>query len=331
MILKSFELSKINLEKNNYFLLYGENEGFKNDVIKKIFEEKIQENPYRYEEDEIFNNKESFFNKVLSKSFFEEKKIIIISRVTERIKELIEEIIDKQVEDIKIILNSGILEKKSKLRNFFEKNKKTICIPFYNDNAQTLNVIINNFFKSKKIPVSQQSINLLIGRCRGDRKNLQNELNKIENYSKNKKNINIEELLKLTNVAENYNVSELIDNCLSKNLSKTVNILNENNYSTEDCILITRTLLIKSKRLLKIKKEMENNKSIDETISSFKPPIFWKDKEIVKHQVKNWSTNSIENLIYQINEIELLVKKNSINSINILSDFIINEASLINN
>jgi len=187
MILKSFELSKINLEKNNYFLLYGENEGFKNDVIKKIFEEKIQENPYRYEEDEIFNNKESFFNKVLSKSFFEEKKIIIISRVTERIKELIEEIIDKQVEDIKIILNSGILEKKSKLRNFFEKNKKTICIPFYNDNAQTLNVIINNFFKSKKIPVSQQSINLLIGRCRGDRKNLQNELNKIENYSKNKK------------------------------------------------------------------------------------------------------------------------------------------------
>ena len=126
-----------------------------------------------------------------------------------------------------------------------------MCVPFYEDNNQTLNILINNFFREKKIPVSQQLINLLVERCRGSRQNLKNELNKIDSYILGKKNINLEQIIKLTNLAENYNVSELIDNCLAKNFKKTVNILNENNFSSEDCILITRTLLNKSKRLHK--------------------------------------------------------------------------------
>ncbi len=331
MIIKSFELNKINLEKNNFFLLYGENQGFKNEVIKKKFETKFDQNIYRYDEKEILDNKENFFDSITTKSFFDDKKLIIISRTTDKIKEIINDIFEKKINDITIILNANMLEKKSKLRNMFEKDKKIVCIPFYNDNNITLAKITNNFFREKNIPISQQNVNLLIERCRGDRQNLNNELNKIESFIINKKNIKFDEILKLTNLAENYNVSELIDNCLKKNHKKTINILNENIYSLEDCFLITRTLLKKSKRLLELKKKIQSNKDVDEVISSFKPPIFWKDKEDVKIQITNWSLKNIENLIYKSMNLELLIKKNSINSMNILSDFLINESKKANN
>ena len=331
MIIKSFELDKINVKSSNFYLFYGENEGYKNEVIEKIFNINISKNVYRYEEKEILDNFESFFESIQSKSFFEKEKLILISRVTDKVKNIIEEIIEKNIEDIKIVLNSGILEKKSKLRSLFEKNKNTICVPFYADSNQTLSKIINNFFREKKIIVSQEKINLLIDRCRGNRQNLRNELDKIDSFVKNKKNINIDQIMKLTNLAENYNVSELIDSYLAANFKKTINILNENNFSIEDCMLITRTLLVKSKRLYKLLLEINNNKSIEEVISSFKPPIFWKDKEIVKQQIKNWSLSRAENLIYKTNELELLIKKNSNNSINILSDFIINQPNRISN
>ena len=184
----------------------------------------------------------------------------------------------------------------------------------------------DNFFKDNKISISQQTINLLVDRCKGDRENLNNELNKIDNFLKSKKKINTEDILKLTNLAENYNTSELTDNCLAKNIKKTANILNENNYSNEDCILIIRTLLSKAKRLLKLQEEIKKNKSIDQAITNFKPPIFWKDKEIVKNQILNWSLKDIEKLIYKINDTELLVKKNSLNSLNIISDFLLSNA-----
>jgi len=331
MIIKSFETNKLNTLKQNFFLFYGENEGFKNQMISNEFEIFFKKNIYRYEEKEILNNKENFFNNITTKSFFDNERLIIISRATDKIYNIIEEIIEKNISDVKIIINCNILDKKSKLRSFFEKNKNTICIPFYADNIQTLGKLINSFFKEKKIPVSQELTNLLIDRSRGDRKNLNNELDKIDNFVRNRKNINIDDVYKLTNLAENYNVSELIDSLLVKNRKKTANILNENNYSSEDCILIMRTLLYRSKRLLKLYQILKKNKNIDAVISGYKPPIFWKEKEIVKLQLNNWSTNSVENLIYETNEIELLIKKNSTNSINILSDFIINKSIKINN
>ena len=330
MIVKSYELNKINLKKNNIYLLYGENEGLKNKVINDTFKEFLK-NTYRYDEKEILNNKENFFNTILSKSFFEAKKLIMVLRSSDKIVNIIEEILEINTEDTIIILLANILEKKSKLRSIFEKNKNIICIPFYSDNNQTLNNIANSYFKERKIPISQEIVNLLVARSRGDRLNLNNEMSKIENFTKNKKKINIDEILKLTNLAENYSVTELVDNCLAKNSKKTVNILNENNYSSEDCILIIKTLLIKAKRLNKLQNQTKNNKNIDQVITSFKPPIFWKDKEIVKEQIKNWSLKKIENLIYKINEIELLIKKNSSNSINILFDFIITQSNKTNN
>ena len=206
-----------------------------------------------------------------------------------------------------------------------------MCIPFYEDNNQTLSAIVNNFFRVNKISISPESINLIVQRCRGDRQNLQTELEKIKSFSINKKRIDTKDLLRLTNLAENYSVSELIDSCLAKNKKKTINILSENNYSLDDCILIIRTFLMKSKKLLQLVKKMEKEKNIDQVISTFKPPIFWKDKDIVKLQIKNWSYKNIENLIYDINDTELLIKKNSSNSINILNNFIINQTTIISN
>ena len=330
MIIKSYELNKIDLNDKQFFLLYGENQGHKNELIQKKFKKNLK-NIYNYEESEVLNNEEDFFSNILSGSFFENEKTIIITRASDKIKNIIEEIIEKKIDDITIVLNANILEKKSKLRSFFEKNKKTVCVPFYADNHQTLVFMANNFFKENKVLISQQAINLIVERSQGDRQNLNNELEKVKNFCKNKTKIEIKDLLRITNLAENYDVSELIDSCLAKNKKKTIHILNENNYTLDDCILIIRTFLIKSKRLLKLYQELKNKKNIDDTIASFKPPIFWKDKEIVKQQSRVWTYVSIKKLIFRISEIELLIKKNSHNSINILSDFIIEQTISSNN
>ena len=327
MILKYFEISKLNIpKKHRFFLFYGDNEGLKEETIKNLFEENYLDKIHRYEEKEILENTGNFFNSILTKSFFDNEKLIIINRATDKVKEIMEELIEKDPQDIKFILNSKNLEKKSTLRKFFEKEKKIICVPFYEDNNQTLNSIISQFFREKKIPISQQLINILIERSRGDRKNLNNELVKIESYSLNKKNIGLQEIIKLTNLADNYSASELVDHSLAKNTRKTITILNENNYSDEDNIVIIRTLLAKLKRLVKIYELVDEKNNIDQAISSYKPPIFWKDKPLVTQQIKSWEKSKLKNLIYESNEIEFLIKKNSSVGKNILSDFIINNS-----
>jgi DNA polymerase III subunit delta len=331
MIIKSFELNKIKLENYKLFLFYGDNEGLKEETIRNLFEKNYLEKIHRYEEKEILENINGFFNSVLTKSFFDNEKLIIINRATDKIRETVEDLIEKNPEDIKIILNSKNLEKKSTLRKIFEKEKSVICIPFYEDNSQTLNSIISLFFRNKKIPISQQLINILIERSRGDRKNLNNELQKIEAYSLNKKKLNHEEIIRLTNLAENYSASELVDHSLAKNTKKTVTILNENSFSDEDNIIIIRTLLAKLKRLIKIYELVDKKNGVEQAISASKPPVFWKDKPLVTQQIKSWNKDHLKNLIYKTNEIELLIKKNSSLAKNILSDFIINNSRKANN
>ena len=323
MILKSFELNKLKLNAYKFYLLYGDNEGLKEETIKNLFEKNYPNKIYRYEEKEILDNINNFFNSIFTKSFFDNEKLIIINRVTDKIRETIEDLLEKNPEDIKIILNSKNLEKKSSLRKIFEKDKSIICVPFYEDNNQTLNSIVSLFFRNKKISISQQLINVLVERCRGDRKNLNNELRKIENYSLNKKNLNLEEIIRLTNLANNYSASELVDHSLAKNTRKTVAILSENNYSDEDNIIIIRTLLAKLKRLVKIHELVEEKNNIEQAISAYKPPIFWKDKHLVTQQIRSWNEDLLKNLIYKTNEIEFLIKKNSMLAKNILADFII--------
>ena len=325
MIIKSYEINKINFDQNKLVLFYGKNEGFKNEATNNLIKEKDEVT--KYEEKEVLENINNFIESILSKSLFESEKIIIIKRVTDKILKIIDEIDSKNIEDIKIILNADNLEKKSKLRSLFEKNKKYICVPFYPDTEQTLSKLTFNFLKKKNISISQSNINLIVNKCNGDRETLLNELNKIEYFSKNGKKITAENIAKLTNLIENHGISELIDNCLAKNKKKIVNILNENNFNSEDCILITRTFLNKAKKILKLSSEFQNNKNIDLTISSAKPPIFWKDKEITKQQIYKWTPENIKQLIYKLSEIELLIKKNINNSINLITDFILYQAS----
>tara|TARA_B100001173_G_C15963201_1_gene536602 strand:+ start:199 stop:1182 length:984 start_codon:yes stop_codon:yes gene_type:complete len=326
MIVKAYDLQKFEKKNKKIFLFYGENEGYKNYLIKEVFIDNFKGEIKRFEENEVLNNFEEFISSLINKSFFEQLKLIIISRASEKIMKLIDDLIDRGINDVTIVINASILDKKSKLRSIFEKNKNLICTPFYKEDSRALFQQANIFFKNNKISVSQELINLIVERSSGDRMNLNNELNKISLFLLEKKKINIDDVIKLTNLAENYSISELADNCLSKNIKKINKIFDENIFSIDDCILIIRTLLVKTKRLLEIKKISEKNKNIEETILNYKPPIFWKDKEIVKNQISKWNLNDTEKLIYKINEIELSIKKNYYNSLNIVSDFIINTA-----
>ena len=325
MIIKSFEINKIELDKNKLVLLYGQNNGFKNDTLKNLIKSKKE--VFNYDEKEILDNSYSFLEQIVSRSLFEEEKTLIINRATDKILKIIEEIDLKKIDDVKIIILANNLEKRSKLRVFFEKHKIYLCIPFYPDNQQTLSKISYNFFKEHKITISSENINLIVNKCNGDREILQNELIKIKYFSKNKKNITAEEISKLTNLIENISISELADNCLAKNNKKIISIFNENNFSNDDSIIIIRTLLNKSKKILQLSEEFKHKKNIELVISSAKPPIFWKDKEITKQQIYKWSPESIKNLIYKLSNLEFFSKKNLNNSLKLVSDFII-EVSL---
>ena len=325
MIIKYYEANKISLDENKFLLFYGKNDGHKTEITENLI--KSRQNILTYEEKEILDNSNDFIESLISKSLFESEKIIIIKRATDKILKIFENIISKNINDLNIIINADNLEKKSKLRTYFEKDKKFVCVAFYPDNEQTLFKLAYNFLKGKKIPISSSNLNLIVAKCNGDREQLINELIKVEYYSKTGKKITSESISKLTNLNENHDVSELVNSCLIKNKKRVIHILNENNFSNEDCILITRTFLNKSKKILILSNEYEINKNIELTISSSKPPIFWKDKEITKQQLYKWTTKDIKKLIYKISELELLLKKNINNSINLVNDFILDQAS----
>ena len=321
MIIKYFEINKKKFDNYNLFLIYGENEGLKKEIIQTL-KKNFSGNIENYDEGQIISNNELFYEKLFNKSLFEKEKIIILNRCSEKICEVIEKIIDKKISDIKIILNANALETKSKLRNLFEKKKELIIIPTYKDTSIVLAEIAKKFFYNYKISISQETINLLISRCNGDRGHLKSELDKILIYMGNKKNINLEEIYKLTNLAENFSINELVDTSLSKNSQKTSEILNESNYKSEDGILILRTFLQKAKRLLSLYERQNGNVNFDSLINDYKPPIFWKDKPIVKRHLENWSKSKIKDLIVNINKTEVFLKKNSSVSLMLVFNFI---------
>ena len=324
MIIKSFELDKLNSYDFNLHLIYGNNEGIKEDIINNKYLKDFSGEVLKYEEQELLNSKDEFISSLLTKSLFETNKLIIVSRCSDKLSNLLAEILENEIAETKIIIKSSNLEKKSKLRNLFEKEKKAVCTPVYEDDSRSLNSVINIFLREQNFNLSQEIKNILIERSKGDRINLKNELIKLKNLSISKNKLSTEDVLKLSNLAENYSVFELSDNYLAKNSKKVSNILNENNYSSEDCILIIRTILNKSKRLLKIRTEIDNNSNIDQVISSFKPPIFWKEKDIIKKQAQSWSTDQVKEIIFKINDLEALVKKNTPNSMLFVSNFVSN-------
>ena len=329
MICKFYEVGKYK-EKVNFYLFYGENEGQKSETIESNFNNFTKESTYKYYEKDIIQNKQLFFENIFSKSFFENEKLIIISEVTDKILDLIIEVVEKNIDGIKIILIAKKLEKKSKIRSFFEKEKKVLIVPFYEDTTQNLITIAKRILNEKKINLSQEHLNLIIDRSQGDRISLKNELEKIIELNISKKKIELEDILKLTNLSENYSASELADNCLIKNEKKTINILNENISSNDDTILILKTFLYKLKRLRKLKQNVNQNNDIEKTINSFRPPIFWKDKEKIKQQIKIWDLNDIEEFIVDLNNTESLIKKNPQISNQIMNNMILDKIKKTN-
>ena len=330
MIIKSHDIKNY-FTKNSIFLFYGENDGLKDEIINNFFKKNHIDATFNYSEKDILNNLDNFYNQIKSKSFFDNKKLIIITDTSDKIKEEIENLLELKLDDISIILVSNILEKKSKLRTLFEKNNKLITIPFYKENYKTLGDLVRIFFKKKNILTSQETINIIIEKSSGDRKNLNNELEKIENFLGSNKKLSTVDVLKLTNLSENYSITELVNNCLAKNKKDTLKIINENNFSPEDCIIITRSMLYAAKRLLKLLEKKDKISNLEQLITSHKPPIFWKDKEIVKNQIKNWKLGNIQDLIFKINEIELLIKKNTNIALNIILNFLIEECLSVSN
>ena len=326
MIVKFNKTQDININKNKFILFYGVNEGLKKEEIAKLTIKEKKENISKYEEKEVIQNSDNFLNSIFSKSLFEDKKIIIINQVSDKILNLIDEIIEKDISEISIILNANNLEKKSKLRTFFEKNKKTICTAFYTDTTLVLLGCAQKFLLKNNINLSQESLNLIVNKCNGDRGILYNELEKIRSYALGGKNITHKEIIKIINLIENYTVTELVDNCLAKNVKKTLTILNENNFSKEDSIVIIKTFLFKLKKLLKLVKEYSLNKSLSKTIQNAKPPIFWKDKEIIGKQIIQWDPKKLNEAIFDLVELELQTKKNYENAIFTITNFIIDSS-----
>jgi DNA polymerase-3 subunit delta len=331
MIIKSFDFKKFFNSKTNIFLFYGQNSELIDETINKNIKTRFINNIYNYEESEILSDVNAFQISLFNKSFFENEKLILINRVTDKILDLIKNIIEKKNEGIKIILRSGVLEKKTKLRNFFEMSKDLVILPFYEDNYKTLMDLAQNFFKEHKIKISTQNINYILEKTKGNRLNLKNELNKIKSLNKNRSLIEFDDLLKIISSSEDYKISELTDHCLAKNKVKTIKILNDNNYMKDDNILILKSFLYKLKRLNKLKKEMITKRDEEHVISSYKPTIFWKDKNIIKQQLNNLSNNDIKIYIKKINSLELLIKKNPNLSNEITNNFVFETISSSNN
>ena len=316
MIIKSYELKK-NTQiflKYNFYLLYGENIGLKNDIadIIKIAtkQKKDKIEILSLYESEILNSEENFYNFVYSGSLFGNKKIITIFEATDKIIKKISNVFDKSPENVLVIIFSGILEKKSRLRNFFEVNKKTICIPCYSDNEKDLERIAQSELKKNSIMLSRETINLLIEKSNSDRNNLRNEIGKIHSYSLNKKKLELTDIISLINFSGDYKSDIFINECLCGNILQYKKILSEFYLETLNQISLLRMLSNKIRRLLNMKEMVDDYNDLDSLLNASKPPIFWKEKPMVKKQLTIWTTSNLKETVQEINDIELLCKKN---------------------
>ena len=335
MLIKSYEILKKDLNFLNSFLIYGENTGLKQDIVKSVIELKEKKNikykQFKFEEEEIIKNQNDFFNLIFSGSLFDKKKVIFVNRTTDKLFNLISEISKKDIKDILIFFEADQLEKKSKIRNLFEKDKNLVCIACYQDNNFDLIKIINDEIKQTKIKLSTESINLLIERASGDRNNLRNEVNKLKSFALDKQMVSYDQVKELTNMVGNYQNDYIVNICLNGDKKKLNKILRENNFSFEDFLILLKIFSKKIHRLLKIKIFNRLEKNLDQIFNQIRPPIFWKEKEDVKKQVRLWNEKKLNLIIKKINEIELNCKKNHELSTNITLDFLSTVCNEVNN
>ena len=312
MIIKSYiaEKNLNQIDKFNSVLFYGENQG-----LKKDFKEKLRSIHKECEilnlfQDEIIKNKNLIINELNNKSLFNKKKIIFIDQASEKIFSIVEEIC-KALDEDKIFIFCGILDKKSKLRNTFEKDINSAIIACYQDNELTIKNLISKEL-SKLEGLSNQAVNLIATNVNLDRDKLINEISKIRSYFEGKK-INLDDLEILLNIKTNDNFNSLKDEALKGNKLKTNELLTDTIFDDNNNILY---LSILSQRLLKLKEInnlLKNNNNIEAILTKLKPPVFWKDKANLIEQSKKWTKIKLELAIEKIFEAEKQLKSSSVN------------------
>ena len=330
MIIKTYKI-KSALQENRFYLFYGENTGLKEEVILELRNKSPDSEYLNYFEKDILQDTNLFYEDIFSKSFFNDKKLIIIKDSSDKFLEIAKSILEKGLQDLTIVLVADNLDKRSKLRGYFEKEKDLYCVTFYKDENSTLNTLAINFFNKEKINISQELINIIVSKCSRDRKNLLNDLNKIKLFLQDKKKIDKFTLSKIINLADDHSLNEIVDNTLLKNKNQVSKMLNENDFVFEDMIILIRSFLKNIKRLLNLKAQLGVKDNINEIIQNYKPPIFWKDKEIVKRQSELWEKNELILLIKKTNNTELMLKKNSQIYKQIIGNFINNFFERVNN
>jgi len=307
MIYKSYLVEQnINILKKDVILIYGENDGLKSDLKKKLRLSNSSTNIKNTTQEEILKSQNIFFEDFLNNSLFDEKKIYFIEQVNDKFLSIVQEI-EKRSDGQKVYLFAPVLEKKSKLRNYIEKSKKIDVIPCYIDNEITLKNIIRERLKDFK-ELTPESMNIMLDNSNLNRVSLNNELDKVETYFIDKK-ISLSSLVELLNRNDNLDITSLKDSALNGNKQKTNRLLNDTVLENDKIIYYINLLyqrLNKLNEILSVK-----NLPLEKTIDNIKPTIFWKDKPVVKEQAKRWDQTKINLMLKKIFNFEIMIKSNS--------------------
>ena len=290
------------------FLFYGENFGLKNEFKKKIKAKYKNSKIVNYYQDEIIKDETIFLNEVNNFSLFEEEKIFFINQASDKILEIILKF-EKEIEGTKVYLFSEVLDKKSKLRNFFEKSKLYGITACYLDNEITIKKIIQKNLKDFKI-LSPQAINIIYNNCGLDRIKLSNEIDKIKTFFQNKE-LQLDKLEEILNLRTNDDFNVLKDEAFKGNKQKTNTLLSDTIFEEEKNIYYLNLINQKLDKLAQIN-QYKFNSNYEAAISKVKPPIFWKDKPIIIEQARRWDANKIRNILAKTHHIEIQIKSNSI-------------------
>ncbi len=326
MIHKSYLVeNNIDALQNKLVLIYGENIGLINDLKARIIEKHKRNKILRFNQEDVLHNRDIIYNEINNNSLFEDKKIIFIDNVNDKILILIEDIFEK-LNDEFIYLFSNLLEKKSKLRNFFEKKKELDVVPCYSDNEITLEKIIRNKLNGYS-GLTKTFINIIIQNCSHDRNKINNEINKIKTYFYNKP-INIEDVIKLINLEENEDFSEIRDTSISGKKTETNNLLGSTDIQPDKTFYY---LSLMNLRFIKLMTVLQTTENLEKSINSLKPPIFWKDKPIFINQARLWNIKKLNLALKNSYEVEIKLKTNSnLNKSIILKKYILDICNLAN-
>jgi DNA polymerase-3 subunit delta len=290
-------------------LLYGENEGIKNDIKSKLKDFNKGSEIIIFFENEILKDNNILYKNVINESLFNETKIIFIHSASDKIFNEISESLVKVNNNVKIYIFSDSLDKKSKLRVLFEKEKNLAVFACYVDNERTLINYINKELIGYK-GVTGELLNIIIGNSGSNRKIIQNEIVKIKNFFLEKK-INKNDLIEILNIKSDTRFEEIRDNALIGKKDKINKLLSETDLQNEDSLFYLNNINYRILNLIEIQKNSKILNDYENALENFKPQIFWKDKPMYVLQLKKWSLEKLNRIAQKICQTEILMKKNS--------------------